>query len=333
MSEATQSNFVREWFDEQLEERSRRDWLIDLGPFVLLILMGILFSFQSQVFLTWDNLIGNVFRNSVILFMLALAGTFPIMQQSIDLSVAANLTMTGIATAFLVPEFGMLAIPIGIVLGGLAGLFNGVVFTKFGIPSFLVTLGSMSILEGVANSITDGSTISFRNPGVQNLAGGQIIPNIPNLVILGLIAYVITTFIAFRTNFGRFTYALGENERVVDLSGVQVDRYKIYAFVASGLLAGFAGTLLTARIGAATPVMGTGFLLPSIAAIVMGGTALTGGVGGPHRTLLGVAVIAILRNGMNLMGIGQFTQQIILGAVVIIAVGMSMDRRKIDIIK
>lgn len=333
MSEATEPNSIQEWIDVQLEERTRQDWIIDLGPFVFLLLLVVLFSFQSDVFLTWENLIENVFRNSTILFMLALAGTFPIMQQSIDLSVAANLTMTGIATAALVPRFGMLAIPIGILIGGLAGFFNGVVFTKFGIPSFLVTLGSLSILEGVANSITGGATISFRNPNVQNLAGGSLVPNLPNLVVLGLVAYVITIFIAWRTKFGRFTYALGENERVVELSGVDVDRYKIYAFVLSGLLSGFAGTLLASRIGAATPVMGTGLLLPSIAAIVMGGTALTGGVGGPHRTLLGVAVIAILQNGMNLTGIDQFTQQIILGFVVIIAVAMSMDRRKIDIIK
>jgi ribose transport system permease protein/putative xylitol transport system permease protein len=333
MSEAPTTNPIRDWIDEQFEERTRRDWLIDVGPFALLVIMGVFFSAQSDVFLTWDNLVGNVFRNSTILLILALAGTFPILQQSIDLSVAQNLTMTAIVTAFLVPELGMLALPVAILLGGLGGLFNGVVFTKFGIPSFLVTLGSLSIMEGVANTVTGGSTISFRNQAVQSLAGGQFIPNVPNLVVWGLAAYVVTIVITWRTKFGRFTYALGENERVVDLSGVDVDRYKIYAFVASGLLCGLAGTLLASRIGAATPVIGSGFLLPSIAAIVMGGTALTGGVGGPHRTLLGVAVIAILRNGMNLMQIGQFTQQIILGFVVILAVAMSMDRRKIDIIK
>ena len=125
----------------------------------------------------------------------------------------------------------------------------------------------------------------------------------------------------------------GENERVADFSGVKVDRYKIGAFVVSGTLCGMAGVLLTARITSATPGMGEGLLLQSIAAIVMGGTALTGGVGGPHRTILGVLVIGVLANGMNLIGIQSFVQDIVLGFVVIIAVAMSMDRRKIDIVK
>jgi ribose transport system permease protein/putative xylitol transport system permease protein len=120
---------------------------------------------------------------------------------------------------------------------------------------------------------------------------------------------------------------------VADFSGVKVDRYKIGAFVVSGTLCGLAGVLLTARITSATPGMGEGLLLQSIAAIVMGGTALTGGVGGPHRTILGVLVIGVLTNGMNLLGIQSFVQEIILGFVVIFAVALSMDRDKIDVVK
>jgi ribose transport system permease protein/putative xylitol transport system permease protein len=143
----------------------------------------------------------------------------------------------------------------------------------------------------------------------------------------------MTIFIAFRTTFGRYTYALGENERVAELSGVKTDRHKILAFSLSGLLCGIAGALLAARTGTGSVAMGEGLLLPSIAAIVMGGTALTGGVGGPHRTIIGVLVIAVLQNGMNLTGVDPFVQEIILGVVVVAAVAMSIDRRKIEIVK
>ena len=210
---------------------------------------------------------------------------------------------------------------------------NGLLFTKLKIPSFLVTLGTLSVMSGIALILTGGATITMRDPLVRSIATGQYIPGVPNLVFWALIIYVIVVFLAFRTKFGRYCYALGENERVVELAGAKVDRYKIYPFVLSGLLCGLGGMLLAARIASASPDMAGGLLLPSIAAIVMGGTALTGGVGGPHRTILGVLVIAVLQNGMNLIGINPFVQEIIFGAVVVAAVAMSIDRRKIDVVK
>jgi ribose transport system permease protein/putative xylitol transport system permease protein len=224
-------------------------------------------------------------------------------------------------------------VPLALIAAMVAGGVNGVIFTKFKIPSFLVTLGMLSILHGISLILSDGSTISYRDPSIRQVALGEIIPSVPNLVIWGLLLYIFTIFLARRTKFGRYTYAIGENERVVDLSGVDVDRYKIYAFVLSGLLCGVAGVLTVSRIGSASPVIGDGLLLPSIAAIVMGGTTLSGGMGGPFRTLLGVLVIAVLQNGMVIMSIHPFVQEIILGMIVILAVAMSMDRRKIDIIK
>ncbi|WP_343749267.1 ABC transporter permease [Halarchaeum salinum] len=301
---------------------------------MLIILMAI-FTATSQVFLTFDNLVGNVLMNSMILLFVALAGTFPILQQSIDLSVASIVSLSGVAMAILVSDYslGMLALPIGVLVGTGVGLLNGVVFAKGKIPSFLVTLGSLSIFGGSALLITGGYSVPFNSPAIRQLAIGHLVPQVPNLVIWGLVTYIIVSFIAWKTTFGRYTYALGENERVADFSGVKVDRYKIGAFVLSGTLCGLAGVLLSARITSATPGMGSGLLLQSIASIVMGGTALTGGVGGPHRTILGVLVIGVLTNGMNLLSVQSFIQEIILGFVVIFAVAMSMDRDKIDIVK
>nr|WP_241881474.1 MULTISPECIES: ABC transporter permease [unclassified Halorubrum] len=325
---------VSEWITDQREQRTLHDWIQDLGPFVMLFGLILTFSFTTDRFLTEANLLDNVAKNAVTLLLVALAGTFPILQQSIDLSVESIVLLTGVVTVVLISQFGLglLAIPIAIGAGMLAGLFNGIIFTKLKVPSFLVTLGTLSVMAGVGKIITGGSTITFRNPAIRTISNGEVL-GIPNLVLWGLLIYVGTIVLAFRTKFGRYCFALGENERVVELAGAKVDRYKIYPFVLSGLLCGTAGVLLTLRISSASPNIGSGLLLPSIAAIVMGGTALTGGVGGPHRTILGVLVIAVLNNGMNLLGIDSFVQEIILGLVVVGAVALSIDREKIDVVK
>ena len=328
------TNSVSEWITDQREQRTLHDWIQDLGPFVMLFGLLITFSLTTDRFLTEANLLDNVAKNAVTLLLVALAGTFPILQQSIDLSVESMVLLTGVVTVVLISQFGLglLAIPLAIGVGMLAGLFNGIIFTKLKVPSFLVTLGTLSVMAGVGKIITGGSTITFREPAIRTISTGDVF-GIPNLVLWGLLIYVATIVLAFRTKFGRYCFALGENERVVELAGAKVDRYKIYPFVLSGLLCGTAGVLLTLRISSASPNIGSGLLLPSIAAIVMGGTALTGGVGGPHRTILGVLVIAVLNNGMNLLGIDSFVQEIILGLVVVGAVALSIDREKIDVVK
>ena len=325
---------VSEWITDQREQRTLQDWIQDLGPFVMLFGLVIIFTLTTERFFTEANLLDNVAKNAVTLLLIALAGTFPILQQSIDLSVESVVLLTGVVTVVLIAEFGLglLAIPIAIGVGMLAGLFNGLVFTKLKVPSFLVTLGTLSVMAGVGKIITGGSTITFRNDSIRAIATGNVL-GIPNLVLWGLLIYVATIVLAFRTKFGRYCFALGENERVVELAGAKVDRYKIYPFVLSGLLCGIAGVLLTLRISSASPNIGSGLMLPSIAAIVMGGTALTGGVGGPHRTILGVLVIAVLNNGMNLLAVDSFVQEIILGLVVVAAVALSIDRDKIDVVK
>ena len=325
---------VSEWITDQREQRTLQDWIQDLGPFVMLFGLMVVFTFTTERFFTEANLLDNVAKNAVTLLLVALAGTFPILQQSIDLSVESVVLLTGVVTVVLISQFGLglLAIPLAIGVGMLAGLFNGLVFTKLKVPSFLVTLGTLSVMAGVGKIITGGSTITFRNPAIRTISNGEVF-GIPNLVLWGLLIYLGTIVLAFRTKFGRYCFALGENERVVELAGAKVDRYKIYPFMLSGLLCGTAGVLLTLRISSASPNIGSGLLLPSIAAIVMGGTALTGGVGGPHRTILGVLVIAVLNNGMNLTGIDSFVQEIILGLVVVGAVALSIDREKIDVVK
>nr|WP_276275424.1 hypothetical protein [Halomicroarcula sp. SYNS111] len=221
MSGETRGNLVFDWLSEYRNNRSVTDILVDLGPFLmLLILMGI-FTATSNVFLTYENLVGNVMMNSIILLFVALAGTFPILQQSIDLSVASIVSLSGVITAMLINDFnlGLLALLLGVLAGTGVGLLNGVVFAKAKIPSFLVTLGSLSVFSGTALLMTGGYSIPFNSPGIRQIAIGNTIPQVPNLVVWGIIFYILVSLLAWKTTFGRYTYALGENERVADFSG------------------------------------------------------------------------------------------------------------------
>jgi len=333
MSASNITDGLPDWIGNRFTDKTRQDILVDFGPYIFLVVLSVIFAFQSDQFLSYRNIVTNILRNSSVILLIALAGTFPILQQSIDLSVAQMAVISAIVIAITWSDFGLLSLPLGILAATIVGTVNGIIFTKLKVPSFLATLGMLSILDGIQRHLTGGSTVPVRDETLGWIANGNIIPAIPNIVLWALLLYVLTIVVAFRTNFGRYTYALGENERVVELSGVKVDRYKILAFTFSGFLCGCAGLLMMARIGSAASTMADGLLLPSIAAIVMGGTALTGGVGGPHRTIIGVIVIAVLNNGMTLMGVDSFTQLIVLGVVVILAVAMSIDRKKIDIIK
>jgi ribose transport system permease protein/putative xylitol transport system permease protein len=254
---------------------------------------------------------------------------------SIDLSVASIIALSGIvASSVLDMGLGVPgAICGGILAGCLVGLMNGAIFSYGKIPSFLVTLGTMSAIEGFSLKLTGGRTISIFDKTYRWLSSGTLIGDLPNVALFALIIYVVCVFIAWRTRFGRYVYIIGGGEKVAKMSGVAIYRFKLYAFALAGSLAGFAGVLLAARIGARSARMADGILLDAIAAVVMGGTSLTGGIGGPHRTILGVLIISILSNGLNILGIDPYTQTIIKGAVVILAVFLTIDRRKIDINK
>jgi ribose transport system permease protein len=201
------------------------------------------------------------------------------------------------------------------------------------VPSFLVTLGMLSILTGLTNQISQGQSILFADTLLPALVNNAPILGVPNVIWLSLAATAILTIIAFKTKLGRYLYALGGGEIVAAHAGVPVTLYKVLAFVLSGAICGFSGVMLAGQVGAGTPTAGSGLLLNSIAAVVMGGTALSGGIGGPHRTLLGVLVIAILTNGMDVTEVNSFTQDIVKGAVIILAVSLTIDRSKYSFIK
>ena len=261
--------------------------------------------------------------------------TFVILMGSIDLSVGAIVLLVGAVVVTIINGFGLgfSALIVGTLLGMLLGFANGAVFAFGLIPSFVVTLGSLSVFTGLALELLQGRALQYNSPAFDTLAIGQLIPHFPNVALIATLLWVLMVGVGLKTRFGRYMYVIGGGEAVARTSGVPVLRYKIYAFMLSGALAGVGGTLAVARVGAAGPTLGTDLLLNSLAAVVVGGTSLSGGVGGVHRTILGVLIITILDDGLNLLGVNQYAQMVIKGLVVITAVLISQDRTKAIMVK
>lgn len=313
---------------------SRIDLRRTLGPVAALLILIVGFAILSDNFLTLNNFV-NITRQASVLLVIALAGTFIVLIGSIDLSVGSVATLGAIVGAVLFRDVGSLPVFLVLVvaLGAAAGLINGALVAYGKLPSFLVTLGTLFAFDGLALYISGGQPIPVRETGgLESLYAGTLL-GIPNSAIFALLIFAGCVWLARSTRFGRYLYAIGGSERAARLSGVPVERYKLIAFTLSGILAAVAGAMLMLRVGSGAPGTGEPFLLTSLAAIVMGGTPLTGGLGGPARTLLGVVIIAVLANGMSVANVDPFLQVFVQGVVVILAVALTLDRTKLLLIK
>jgi len=303
--------------------RTQSIWL----PLIVVVALTIFFSLATESFFTLRNMTGILGQASTLLIA-CLGASFVVLMGSIDLSVGAIVLLVGAVTVQVLNAFGLgaEAVLLSMLVGAILGSINGAIYTLGKIPSFVVTLGTLSIFTGAAWQLLEGRALRFSSGSFENLAIGQLIPSIPNIALFALGMWLITSLVGQVTRFGRYMYIIGGGENVARTVGIPIARYKIYAFMASGLMAGLAGALAVARLGAAGPTLGQDLLLNSLAAIVVGGTSLSGGIGGVHRTLIGVAIIALLDNGLNLMGVNQYTQMVIKGAVVVAAVLIGQDR-------
>jgi ribose/xylose/arabinose/galactoside ABC-type transport system permease subunit len=303
-----------------------------LGPLAALVILIIVFSLLNGNFFSLRNAT-NVLQQAAVLTVLALGETFVITMGSIDLSIGSTVSMVGMLAALLIRDHGEWAVLAAPLAGAAIGAINGVLAAYAKLPSFLITLGMLFAVNGMTLYLTQGTAIGVQpDLQIQSVFNGFLF-GAPTIALWALAAWLLSVFAARRTRFGRYLYAIGGGEAVAKLCGVPVARFKLYAFVVCGLLAGFAAILLMLRVSGSDPTMGAPLLLPAIAAVVMGGTPLTGGVGGPHRTLLGVMVITILQNGMNLADVNPFLQDVVLGVGVIIAVAINMDRRGLLLVK
>jgi ribose/xylose/arabinose/galactoside ABC-type transport system permease subunit len=314
----------------QIRPLEFRRWL----PVLVVIGLAVFFAFTSPAFLSLRNFTAIAGQASTLLIA-CLGATFVIVMGSIDLSVGAIVLLTGAVSVLLLNalSIGAGAVLAGFLLGAVLGLANGLVFAFGGIPSFVVTLGTMSIFSGIALRLLDGRAIAYDSPTFEALAIGQLVPRLPNIALIAVILWAALVFVGQQTRFGRIVFTIGAGEQVARIAGVPVRRYKIYAFVVSGALAGIAGALAAARLSAAGPTLGTDLLLNTLGAIVIGGTSLAGGSGGIQRTLIGVLIIALLDNGLNLLGVDQYTQMVIKGVVIVAAVLVSHHRSENQTVK
>jgi ribose transport system permease protein len=296
------------------------------GLFVLVILLWIL----TPHFLTISNLL-NVAQQTSINAIIAVGMTFVIITAGIDLSVGSIMAFSGVVLASAL-DAGLplpLALLIGLAIGMACGLFNGLLITYGHLPPFISTLGMMSVARGAALLYTQGRPISGFGENFRSLATGEII-GLPAPVIIMIFIYIIAHFVLTRTKLGRYTYAIGGNEEAAVLSGINVKFFKTMVYGLCGMLSGLAAIILTARLNSAQPIAGIMYELDAIAATVIGGTSLMGGEGRIVGTLIGALIMGVLRNGLNLLGISSFIQQIVIGSVIIIAVliDMALKRHK-----
>lgn len=299
-----------------------------LGPLMGLLLLCFVLTFLSDNFFTLDNWL-NILRQVSINALIAFGMTFVILTGGIDLSVGSVLALSSAFAAGLMADGtnGLFAMVIGIFAGLAMGALNGIIITKGRVAPFIATLATMTVFRGATLVYTEGRPITgFSNELSFQMIGRGYFLGIPVPVVLMLVAYAALYVVLKKTTFGRHTYAIGGNEEATRLAGIRVDRLKIWIYSLTGGLSALAGLILTSRLNSAQPTAGTAYELDAIAAVVLGGTSLSGGRGSIFGTLVGALIIGVLNNGLNLLNVSSFYQQVIKGVVILLAV--ILDRRK-----
>jgi len=271
-------------------------------------------------FLTTSNLL-NVLEQTAINAVIAVGMTFVILSGGIDLSVGSLVALAGVVLATLLHADTPVVVAIlsAIAAGALFGSLNGLAITWGRLPPFIATLGMMSVARGCALLFTDGRPVSGFEPAFRALATARVI-GIPAPVFLTAAVYLAAQFVLSETRFGRYVYAIGGNEEATRLSGVSIRLHKTAVYAVSGATSALAAVLLTARLNSAQPIAGMMYELDAIAAVVIGGTSLMGGEGTLGGTLIGALIMGVLRNGLNLLGVSSFMQQVVIGLVIVGAV-------------
>lgn len=291
-------------------------------PFIGLILLVIIISILNSAFLEPSNLF-NLLRQVSINGLIAFGMTFVILTGGIDLSVGSTLALSSALVAILMVSGvdGIIAIIIGCIFGAVLGAINGFLITLGKMAPFIATLATMTVFRGVTLVITDGNPITNLNGSYAfQLFGRGYFIGIPVPAITMFITFIILYVILHKTIFGRQTYAMGGNEKAAFISGIKVNKLKVCIYGLAGLMSALAGAILTSRLNSVQPTAGMSYELDAIAAVVLGGTSLTGGKGRIVGTLIGVLIIGVLNNGLNLLGVSSFYQQVVKGVVIIIAV-------------
>jgi ribose transport system permease protein len=304
---------------------------VKFGVISILVVLGLIMSFLSPHYLTVTN-ITNILIQTGTNGLLAAGMTFVILTGNIDLSVGTVLAFSSIIGAKWMASGHPIALGIllALVVGSLCGFLNGICVAWFDLPAFIVTLATMWFLRGLCYVYTDARAVMGLPDGFRWFASGKI-GGIPNVVSLLAIVYLLGTFLLTRTKIGLYIYAIGDNEEAARLSGVNVRQYKTLVFVMSGFLSGLGGMVYASRLFSGQPVAGIGYELNAIAAVVIGGTSLSGGIGTLPGTLIGALFISALTNGLIILNVSAFWQQVLMGIVVLAAVFFDHYRKKIGL--
>ncbi len=292
------------------------------GPLIGLLLLCLFLTLATDSFFSLRNFL-NVLDQITVLGIMAVGMTFVILIGGIDLSVGSVMALSMMVLGYLNVEAGMpmaVAISAALAAAAFTGIVAGIMITQFNVPAFIATLAMMSIARGLANMITNGSQVIGFPPWF-NLAaiiryGGYLTMTVAVMLIVFVLALL---FQRYRYG-GRTLYAIGGNPEVARLAGINVKRTTVLVYMTCSLLAGLSGILLAARLDAVQPSSGVAYELDAIAAVVIGGTSLSGGTGGVGGTIIGVLIIGVLRNGLNLLGVSPFLQQVVIGTVIVLAV-------------
>ena len=314
---------------EHLRPEELRRWL----PLATLVILVILVGVAQPTFLQFSTLV-ELASDTAVLFVLATGVTFVIMLGGIDLSIQSMASLASVIVALSVARFGYGSFFLAVGTGAFAGVLSGLVHVRLKIPSFIATLATGGVLFSIALVISRERSITLDDTSreYQNWITGKAL-GLPNVIIIGLIALAFAHTLQAHTRFGRYSAAIGAGEPAAYASGIKVGRQKIFAFVLSSGFAALAGVILAGRLASGSPTLAAELLLPSIAAVVVGGTAITGGVGSIWRTLVGSLIISVVRIGMTFLGVNIFAQNIVFGVVLIAAVAITIDRSKIPIVK
>lgn len=307
--------------------RSNMTQLVTLG---VLLLLSFSMTFLNENFLTPTNII-NVFLQASVIAILAIGMSFVIFSDGIDLSVGSVLALCCTLLGDFTVNKDMnaaVAIIVVLLIGAVCGFLNGLLITQLKMPAFIVTMGALRLWSGVALEWVDGVGIYSVVDGVGWLGKGYLFDTIPYAVILMIALFAIAWFILRKTSFGLHVYALGDNESASKLSGIKANKVRMIIYTISGVCCGIASVVTCGRMSGSTPTVGSGYELEAIAGVAIGGASMSGGVGSIWGTFIGVIMVQVIRNGMNMMALSSYYQQIIIGLIIIFAVGIDCFRRR-----
>jgi ribose transport system permease protein len=332
LEKSARPSTIAEEFSQNLRSQNAKNKVIGIAPIIVLVVLMVFFVIVQPTFLSFDN-IRALLNQLAIPLILALGLTFVVIMGSIDLSLegvmgfsAALISILVASDKFPEPDLSWGGLVISVLACGAFGLLSGFIHVKAKLPSFMVTLAISNVAAGLGMLSYQGVPAFIKFDGLKDLVNGDIGGIIPFTFLVGAAVFLVMLIIQKYTSFGRYIYAIGDNEMIPRVSGVNVDRVKIMAFVLAGLCIGIAGVLSCGKLGRGTILSGQNQLFPALTAVVVGGTALSGGKGGMVNSLIGALIVTVLQNGLILMGVEPTIQTGIQGAIILAAVAVTVYR-------